>query len=160
MAEAVLLISRTGTRMIRWAEPFCRELAALGYRVIRFDNRDAGYSPSFAQHGAVDVEPLVSLLMPGSGQLCPTCLPTCPGMQSAHWMPRYLAGVSCWTVAGTNDCPRDGERAPVPSSVVHLDHVSSGHEPGAALVIRLALCEPRDERAAGAVITGCSDSCP
>src|SRR6478609_8021315 len=48
-AEAILLISGLGTQMIRWADPFCGELAALGYRVIRFDNRDAGRSTSFPQ---------------------------------------------------------------------------------------------------------------
>jgi pimeloyl-ACP methyl ester carboxylesterase len=64
-AETILLISGLGTQMIRWADPFCRELAALGYRVIRFDNRDAGGSTSFAQHGAVDVGTLVTLLLAG-----------------------------------------------------------------------------------------------
>lgn len=43
-ADAVLLIAGLGTQMIRWSEPFCRKLAACGYRVIRFDNRDTGLS--------------------------------------------------------------------------------------------------------------------
>jgi len=43
-AEAILLISGLGTQMIRWSETFCRILADKGYRVIRFDNRDAGLS--------------------------------------------------------------------------------------------------------------------
>jgi pimeloyl-ACP methyl ester carboxylesterase len=42
--EAVLLISGLGTQMIRWSETFCQLLAEHGYRVIRFDNRDAGLS--------------------------------------------------------------------------------------------------------------------
>jgi pimeloyl-ACP methyl ester carboxylesterase len=64
-AEAILLISGLGTQMIRWADPFCMELAALGYRVIRFDNRDVGCSTSFSQHGAVDFNALASSLMAG-----------------------------------------------------------------------------------------------
>ncbi|MGL4287197.1 MAG: alpha/beta fold hydrolase [Phreatobacter sp.] len=43
-AETMLLISGLGVQMIRWAVPFCEALAARGYRVIRFDNRDAGLS--------------------------------------------------------------------------------------------------------------------
>ena len=46
-AEAVLLISGLGTQMIRWSETFCQLLANQGYRVIRFDNRDAGLSTHF-----------------------------------------------------------------------------------------------------------------
>lgn len=41
---ALLLIMGLGTQMIAWPEPFCEDLAARGYRVIRFDNRDIGLS--------------------------------------------------------------------------------------------------------------------
>jgi pimeloyl-ACP methyl ester carboxylesterase len=40
----ILLIMGLGTQMIAWPEDFCRGLAARGYRVIRFDNRDVGLS--------------------------------------------------------------------------------------------------------------------
>jgi pimeloyl-ACP methyl ester carboxylesterase len=46
-AQAVLLISGLGTQMTRWSETFCQLLANQGYRVIRFDNRDAGLSTHF-----------------------------------------------------------------------------------------------------------------
>lgn len=41
---AILLIAGLGTQMIRWTGAFCRALAARGWRVIRFDNRDTGCS--------------------------------------------------------------------------------------------------------------------
>lgn len=40
----ILLIMGLGTQMIAWPESFCEGLAARGYRVIRFDNRDIGLS--------------------------------------------------------------------------------------------------------------------
>ena len=40
----MLLIMGLGTQMIAWPEAFCRELAARGFYVIRFDNRDIGRS--------------------------------------------------------------------------------------------------------------------
>jgi pimeloyl-ACP methyl ester carboxylesterase len=43
----ILLISGLGAQMVRWTPRFCQELAGHGYRVIRFDNRDAGYSTHF-----------------------------------------------------------------------------------------------------------------
>lgn len=40
----VLLIMGLATQLIHWDEAFCRQLAAAGYWVIRFDNRDIGGS--------------------------------------------------------------------------------------------------------------------
>lgn len=40
----LLLIMGLGTQMIAWPEAFCRELAARGFHVVRFDNRDTGRS--------------------------------------------------------------------------------------------------------------------
>jgi pimeloyl-ACP methyl ester carboxylesterase len=64
-AEVILLIAGLGTQMIRWTPPFCQDLAERGYRVIRFDNRDAGGSTHFTQHGTPDFRSLASMLMAG-----------------------------------------------------------------------------------------------
>ena len=42
--ETALLIMGLGTQMIAWHEDFCRDLAARGFHVVRFDNRDVGRS--------------------------------------------------------------------------------------------------------------------
>src|SRR6185312_12225336 len=39
-----LLIMGLGTQMVAWHEDFCRQLAAEGFHVVRFDNRDIGHS--------------------------------------------------------------------------------------------------------------------
>jgi pimeloyl-ACP methyl ester carboxylesterase len=39
-----LLIMGLGTQMVAWNEDFCRALAARGFYVVRFDNRDVGRS--------------------------------------------------------------------------------------------------------------------
>src|SRR6201990_1996153 len=43
-AEPLILIMGLGSQMIQWDDDFCRQLAARGFRVIRFDNRDIGQS--------------------------------------------------------------------------------------------------------------------
>jgi len=43
-AEPLLLIMGLGAQMIHWDDDFCRQLAARGFRVIRFDSRDIGKS--------------------------------------------------------------------------------------------------------------------
>jgi pimeloyl-ACP methyl ester carboxylesterase len=40
----MLLIMGMGFQLIHWPPDFCRELAIEGFRVVRFDNRDAGRS--------------------------------------------------------------------------------------------------------------------
>jgi pimeloyl-ACP methyl ester carboxylesterase len=42
--ETALLIMGLGTQMVAWQEDFCRDLAARGFHVVRFDNRDVGHS--------------------------------------------------------------------------------------------------------------------
>jgi pimeloyl-ACP methyl ester carboxylesterase len=43
-ATPLLLVMGLGSQMILWDEEFCERLAAQGFRVIRFDNRDVGRS--------------------------------------------------------------------------------------------------------------------
>ena len=43
---AMLLIMGLGTQMVAWREDFCNSLAARGFYVVRFDNRDCGRSTS------------------------------------------------------------------------------------------------------------------
>ena len=46
-APTVLLINGLGSQMTRWPADFCNKLAACGFQVIRFDNRDTGLSTWF-----------------------------------------------------------------------------------------------------------------
>jgi pimeloyl-ACP methyl ester carboxylesterase len=43
-AEPLILIMGLGAQMVLWDDDFCRQLAARGFHVIRFDNRDIGQS--------------------------------------------------------------------------------------------------------------------
>jgi pimeloyl-ACP methyl ester carboxylesterase len=63
--EAILLISGLGTQMTRWAEDFCRLLAARGYYVIRFDNRDVGLSTHLTDLGTPDFAALATVVQAG-----------------------------------------------------------------------------------------------
>jgi pimeloyl-ACP methyl ester carboxylesterase len=44
LKPTALLIMGLATQMIGWPEEFCEELAARGFHVVRFDNRDVGRS--------------------------------------------------------------------------------------------------------------------
>ena len=52
---AVLLIMGLGCQMVHWDDTWCASLAARGFRVVRFDNRDAGCSTKMRAHGVPNV---------------------------------------------------------------------------------------------------------
>jgi pimeloyl-ACP methyl ester carboxylesterase len=58
MAPPMVLIMGLASQMIAWDDEFCAALAARGFRVIRFDNRDVGLSTRLEHLG-----------MPNMGQL-------------------------------------------------------------------------------------------
>ncbi|CAI0834622.1 3-oxoadipate enol-lactonase 2 [Serratia quinivorans] len=64
-AEPLILIAGLGTQMIRWPVMFCERLVAKGYRVIRFDNRDAGCSSHFTHFPTPDFNALAAALSTG-----------------------------------------------------------------------------------------------
>jgi pimeloyl-ACP methyl ester carboxylesterase len=51
----ILLVMGLAAQMILWPEAFCELLADLGFRVVRFDNRDVGLSTSLDALGTPNV---------------------------------------------------------------------------------------------------------
>ena len=62
--EPLLLVMGLGMQMIAWDERFCGLLAERGYRVIRFDNRDAGHSTKLESAGV----PSRATMIAGTGR--------------------------------------------------------------------------------------------
>ena len=63
--SAILLIMGLATQMIAWPEPFCDGLAARGFRVVRFDNRDVGLSTKFEAAPPIDLGAILQQVMAG-----------------------------------------------------------------------------------------------
>ena len=64
-AAPLLLIMGLGAQMTRWPVVFCEALAARGFRVIRFDNRDAGLSTHFVEAGVPDMGAVITAMQKG-----------------------------------------------------------------------------------------------
>lgn len=64
-APPLLLVMGLAAQMIAWDETFCEQLAARGYFVIRFDNRDIGLSTKFPQHSIPDLMALLGQALMG-----------------------------------------------------------------------------------------------
>ncbi|MGV0034309.1 MAG: alpha/beta fold hydrolase [Candidatus Azotimanducaceae bacterium WSBS_2022_MAG_OTU7] len=69
-AKPLLLVMGLGAQMVDWDENFCQQLADAGHFVIRYDNRDAGLSTHFHDHGIPDFEKLTfEFVTNGSAQV-------------------------------------------------------------------------------------------
>lgn len=66
---AMMLVNGLGGQMIGMDEVSCRVLAAAGFFVVRFDNRDVGKSTKFETAGVPSVEVLRSFWCSGKGEI-------------------------------------------------------------------------------------------
>lgn len=64
-AETVLLIMGLGAQMTRWTPEFREKLAARGFRVVNFDNRDVGLSEKIEAAGLPDMPAVIGAVMQG-----------------------------------------------------------------------------------------------
>ena len=107
--QPLLLIMGLGCQMLEWDEAFCRRLAARGYRVIRFDNRDVGESSWCAQFGTPEVAALLAKALVGRPVAAPYTLADMAedavgllgmlGIDSAHVVGASMGGAIAQEVA-------------------------------------------------------------
>jgi pimeloyl-ACP methyl ester carboxylesterase len=83
---AILLIMGLATQMIAWPEAFCDRLAARGFRVIRFDNRDVGLSTKFEAAPPIDLGAIMQQLLAGKKIDPPYDLTDMAGILLASWI--------------------------------------------------------------------------
>ena len=59
--EPLILIMGLGAQMLLWPDAFCEQLAARGFWVVRFDNRDVGLSTKLHSLGVPNILPRLLL---------------------------------------------------------------------------------------------------
>ncbi|NIE62716.1 alpha/beta hydrolase [Burkholderia sp. Ax-1719] len=152
-SEAMLLISGLGTQRLRWSVPFCEALAARGYRVIRFDNRDAGASTHLSHATAPDIGSLVAMLTSGQRPALPytlydmaadaVALLDALGIEHAHCVGRSMGGMIAQILASEH-------RARVRSLVSIMSGTGNPALPQAAPDVMALMMRPApDPRPAG-----------
>jgi pimeloyl-ACP methyl ester carboxylesterase len=73
-ASPMLLVAGLGVQMIGWDEEFCSQLAARGYWVIRFDNRDVGLSTKLDEAGVPNIQAMMQTAVQGEAVEVPYSL--------------------------------------------------------------------------------------
>jgi pimeloyl-ACP methyl ester carboxylesterase len=103
---ALLLVMGLGTQMVAWREEFCERLAARGFHVIRFDNRDIGRSthlrhvkpPTTVQ--LVRRDPRAATYTLEDMAADTAGLLDCLGIEAAHVVGVSMGGMIAQTLAG------------------------------------------------------------
>ena len=114
-AHPMIMIMGLGAQMIEWDEEFCKELAASGIRVIRFDNRDVGQStwmssPYTLADMANDVVGLMDLLNLKSAHVVGASIGSAIAQELAIVAPQRVRSLTL-TMSSTGDpaLPMSGE---------------------------------------------------
>ena len=107
--DPVVLVMGVGAQMIVWPEGFCEELAARGFQVIRFDNRDVGLSTHLDHTGVPNVLQAIARGLIGLPIEAPYTLSDMAsdvagliqglGFESAHVFGMSMGGMIAQTVA-------------------------------------------------------------
>lgn len=109
--EAVLLVAGLGTQMLRWSDAFCSSIAAKGFHVIRFDNRDAGRSTHLSGTPVPDFVALAAAAVTGTTPDVPYTLADMAAdtiglmdaleIDKAHIVGRSMGGMIAQLIAAT-----------------------------------------------------------
>jgi pimeloyl-ACP methyl ester carboxylesterase len=109
-AEPIVLVMGLGAQMVLWPDAFCEALAARGFRVVRFDNRDIGMSTKLEHLGMPNVlarlvlRKVMGIRMPAPYSLSDMAgdvvgLMDELGIESAHVVGMSMGGMIAQTMA-------------------------------------------------------------
>lgn len=110
---ALILIMGAQASMLWWPEPFCERLAAQGFRVIRYDNRDVGRSTSYgmgaAPYALADLTADIGRIMDGYGLETAHLLGFSMGGYLAQALaiaePARVASLAIWAAGPLDEVP-------------------------------------------------------
>lgn len=154
---AVLLIMGLGSQMILWPEPLCDALAAAGYYVIRFDNRDVGLSSKLEQAGTPNLLLTAARARLGLPQQVPYRLDDMArdavgllaalDIEKAHIVGASMGGMIAQIIAA-----KYAYRALSLSSIMSTS--GAAHLPGPSLALKLRMLRRRPQGRAAAIRYG------
>jgi proline iminopeptidase len=152
----MVLVMGLGMPLVFWPDEFVASLAAHGFRLVRFDNRDCGHSTRLAGRGPVNLPAALARAMLGLPVPAPYTLADMAddsvglldalGIRQAHFVGVSMGGMIAQTVAARH-----------PARVASLVSImsSTGNRRvmlGRPRALRALLSRPKDATSADAVV--------
>ncbi|WP_432954389.1 alpha/beta fold hydrolase [Micromonospora haikouensis] len=146
----MLLIMGLGEQMTTWPDGFCAALAARGFHVIRFDNRDIGLSTWLDHLGDVDVPALFAGDLSSARYGLPDMAADTAGLIEALGVRRaHLVGVS---MGGMIAQLVAAERPDLVASLASISSTTGDRSVGQATLDDVSLLMPRPDADSAAAI--------
>ncbi len=147
--EPALLIMGLGMQLVAWDDDFCAQLGARGFRVVRFDNRDAGLST----HQSTAPEPDVLAALTGDHSSASYTLDdmaddTAALLDALHLDSVHVIGVSMGGMIAQTLVIRHPERVRSLASIMSTTGSPAVGEPTPEATMALLKPAPPPERAA------------
>jgi pimeloyl-ACP methyl ester carboxylesterase len=146
--EPLVLVAGLGQQLYSWPDPFCEELAARGYRVVRFDNRDIGRSTHESFRPA---KPLAMLLgrFPAEQYVLADLAEDTVGLLDAIGIgSAHLVGVSMGGMIAQTVAARHPDRARTLTSIMSTTGARRTGRPAMSTTRLLAAAAPKTREAA------------
>jgi pimeloyl-ACP methyl ester carboxylesterase len=159
-APPLLLVMGLGAQMTAWDDELCDQLAAAGFFVIRFDNRDAGLSTKIESADGFDVMSAIGAALSGGTPDAPYLLRDMAddafglldhlGVERAHVVGASMGGMIAQTMAITHP-----ERVATLTSIMSTtgDRAVGTATPEALAILMTRPPTDREEYVANAVTT-------
>jgi pimeloyl-ACP methyl ester carboxylesterase len=144
-APPILMIAGLGQQLISWPTEMCASLADLGFRVIRFDNRDSGRSTHVDSRPPGAVAMMTGRFPSGTYNLGDMARDTCGlldalGIASAHVVGASMGGMIAQVLAS-----RYPERVRTLTSMFSATGAPKVGRPALSTWLKLAARPPRSE---------------
>ena len=144
----LLMIMGLGTQMIHWPDGFVDSLVGRGHRVLRFDNRDAGLSTSFA-HTDVDLAAVLTAVFTGGPVPAPYHIDDMADdaaglLDALGWGSAHVVGASMGGMIAQSLTVRHADRVRSLTSIMSTPEFV---EPAPEMVAMLATPVPHERQA-------------
>lgn len=149
-AEPLLLVAGLGQQLHSWPTAFCEQLADRGYRVVRFDNRDAGTSTHLDYRPPTPVAIARRRWHPEQYDLVDMATDTAGLLDALGWDDAHLVGVSMGGMIAQTVAAHGPGRVRTLTSIMSTTGARRVGRPALSTWARMAGRPPANQRAAAA----------
>jgi pimeloyl-ACP methyl ester carboxylesterase len=147
-ADPLVLVAGLGQQLHSWPTAFCERLAARGYRVVRFDNRDVGRSTHMRFRPPGPAAMITRRWHPRQYDLTDLATDTVGLLDALGYEDAHLVGISMGGMIAQTVAARSPRRVRTLTSIMSMTGARGVGRPAPSTWLRMAGRRPATRRAA------------